>query len=44
MGYASKDWRHGKRQQGTKVTPKGCKIARIVEAEFTREARKGWAL
>lgn len=41
MGYASKDWRHGKRQQGTKVTPKGCKIARILDREAATEIRFG---
>ena len=44
MGYNSKDRRHGKRQMGEKATPKGCKIQRILDVEFTRNANKGWSL
>lgn len=40
MGYASKDWRHGKGRTPKPAT-KGCKIERIAIAESNREMR--WA-
>lgn len=41
MGINSKDWRHGKRPNGERITPKGCKIARILDREAATEIRFG---